>query len=124
MNKREIQFMDHYTNSDGFHEWTTLDEAGNLIRCYSNGDAELHIKEPWCYKDNIKMRKIRNQDKWRCPCCGVEYDISDIGFSVKYPDPDDYDPRNDYGQYMYPEAEHFAGPPDTYEAFPYGLLAE
>lgn len=46
MKKREIPFMAQYENEFGYHEWTTLDSANNLVRCYYNGDTELHVKEP------------------------------------------------------------------------------
>lgn len=84
MKKREIPFMAQYENEFGYHEWTTLDSANNLVRCYYNGDTELHVKEPWCECNGVRMRKVRNQEKWRCPICGKVYDISDIDWPMPY----------------------------------------
>ena len=60
MKKREIPFMAQYENEFGYHEWTTLDSANNLVRCYYNGDTELHVKEPWCECNGVRMRKVRH----------------------------------------------------------------
>lgn len=114
MKKREIPFMAQYENEFGYHEWTTLDSANNLVRCYYNGDTELHVKEPWCECNGVRMRKVRNQEKWRCPICGKVYDISDIDWPMPYWD-DETGLKNDYGEYMYPNAEKRAGPPEMYE---------
>lgn len=118
MKKREIPFMAQYENEFGYHEWTTLDSANNLVRCYYNGDTELHVKEPWCKCNGVRMRKVRNQEKWRCPICGKVYDISDIDWPMPYWD-DETGLKNDYGEYMYPNAEKRAGPPEMYEEAPF-----
>lgn len=117
MKKREIPFMAQYENEYGYHEWTTLDSAGNLVRCYYNGSTELHVKEPWCEHDSIRMRKVRNQEMWRCPVCGKVYDISDIDWPMIYWD-DETGLKNDYGEYIYSDAEKRAGPPEYYEETP------
>lgn len=98
MKKREIPFMAQYENEFGYHEWTTLDSANNLVRCYYNGDTELHVKEPWCECNSVRMRKVRNQEKWRCPICGKVYDISDIDWPMPYWD-DETGLKNDYGEW-------------------------
>lgn len=118
MKKREIPFMAQYENEFGYHEWTTLDSANNLVRCYYNGDTELHVKEPWCECNGVRMRKVRNQEKWRCPICSKVYDISDIDWPMSYWD-DETGLKNDYGEYMYPNAEKRAGPPEMYEEAPF-----
>ena len=75
-------------------------------------------KEPWCECNGIRMRKVRNQEKWRCPICGKVYDISDIDWPMPYWD-DETGLKNDYGEYMYPNAEKRAGPPEMYDEAPF-----
>lgn len=76
------------------------------------------MKEPWCECNGVRMRKVRNQEKWRCPICGKVYDISDIDWPMPYWD-DETGLKNDYGEYMYPNAEKRAGPPEMYEEAPF-----
>ena len=116
-----------FKNDDGLLEWKAWDKAGNEIKCYWDGNIELHIKSPVCdCGTHLKFIGGDNYD-WICESCGKVYpEAFLLSLDVKslIHEEDDVLPLSlDYGSWGHPSVQCEVGlSDDDYESYKLGLF--
>lgn len=123
-----MSYKDAFRNQDGFLEWRDFDSAGNEVKCFWDGQTELHIKAPVC-DCGSKLRYIAGRRYlWKCPNCTCVYDEGYLLSPLieRYEDVyfgNTYHLSLDYGEWIHPECDCEVGFNDSdYESFKLGLF--